>query len=187
MHPISLPPLQLVLSLVVLLISFVVTAICTFLIILTTKKLQKAPSTENSFFNVPDESSTNNVKLKRARPSPDHIQTATPFALNGSDEDQHEREGTTTNGVIFVDNSSSQSAEEYHGAAAAEDQDEKTPLLSRKRATTPPDVQFGTISEDAGLWYRDLAGKHLLRFVVLLLLLIFSSMVVSPYCTKLIA
>ena len=179
MHPISLPPLQLVLSLVVLLISFVVTAICTFLIILTTKKLQKAPSTENSFFNVPDESSTNNVKLKRARPSPDHIQTATPFALNGSDE------GTTTNGVIFVDNSSSQSAEEYHeGGGAAEDQDEKTPLLTRERATTSPDVQFGTISEDAGLWYRDLAGKHLLRFVVLLLLLIFSSMVVSPYCTK---
>lgn len=160
-------------------ISFVITAICTFFIILAAGTVQKK-SRESSFI-VPDDASTNNVKLKHARQSPDRPGTprrVTPFSLNyGSDSGKHEESGSATNGVIFVD-SSSQRIESEGG----DQEDETKPLLmgGAQQAEAPaPDIQFSTISEDTGISYRNIAGKHLIRFVVLLLLLIFSSLVVS--------
>lgn len=175
---------QLVLSLVVLVISFTITATCTFFIILAAGKLQKKTPTRESSFIMPDETSTNNVKLKHARPSPDRPRSPqTPFSLNyGTDSGQHGESDYATNGVVFVD-SNSQSASVTGSEVADQDgskTDETTPLLmggARQAEVSVPDLQFGAVSEDTGLWYRDISGKHLIRFIVLLLLLIMSSLV----------
>lgn len=167
-------------------ISFTITATCTFFIILAAGKLQKKTPTRESSFIMPDETSTNNVKLKHARPSPDRPRSPqTPFSLNyGTDSGQHGESDYATNGVVFVD-SNSQSASVTGSEVADQDgskTDETTPLLmggARQAEVSVPDLQFGAVSEDAGLWYRDISGKHLIRFIVLLLLLIMSSLVVS--------
>ncbi len=63
------------------------------------------------------------------------------------------------------------------------DPDEKTPLLGRPWQTVSPDSEvslsgFGSVASP-GVSDRDLAGKQLMRFIVLLMLLLFSCLVVS--------
>jgi len=60
---------------------------------------------------------------------------------------------------------------------------ESTPLLTINKdeiqADMPTaDFKFGTLTTNTGLWKKDVSGKSLIRFVILLLLLVFSSFVV---------
>ena len=61
---------------------------------------------------------------------------------------------------------------------------EKTSLLSGKRDVSPEPATlgFGEMSATTGLWYRDVSGKQLTRFVVLQVFLIFSMFMVSTLC-----
>lgn len=172
----------------VLVLCFAITASCTFWIIFTTGKLQHKANAKNTCSNnepssvAREDTSPVNVKLKRARPSPECAKSGTPFSLQ-NDSDLERRASPpayshgvepATNGFIFVDSSASESRGEggLEDSSASED----TPLLLKRTGREPREV---VASEDVGLWYRDIAGKHLLRFIVLLLLLIFSSLVVS--------
>ena len=61
---------------------------------------------------------------------------------------------------------------------------ERTPLLKKVENEAEielptPNFQFGILTGNIGLWHRDVSGKNLIRFVVLLLFLVFSSFVVS--------
>lgn len=62
-----------------------------------------------------------------------------------------------------------------------EDVSEETLLLPNKRdiSPEPASLGFGMMSESMGLWYRDASGKHLTRFVVLHVFLIFSMLMVG--------
>ena len=176
-----------------LLICFVVAAICTFLIIITLQIKNSKATAQRNAANIitPDETSTNSVhavKMKKARPSPEggrasqrgtplrgSPQRGSPFALNyGTNEPggMQDSETRSRGDVIFVDSSASRPANQNN---------ENTPLLGEdaKSTTTAGEFEFGVLSEASGLWYRDHSGRHIIRFVVLLLLLVFSSLVVS--------
>ena len=61
---------------------------------------------------------------------------------------------------------------------------ESTPLLTLNKKEIQSDMptadfRFGTLTSNTGLWHRDSSGKNLIRFVILLLFLVFSSFVVS--------
>jgi hypothetical protein len=183
---------QLVISFVMLLVCFVIGAICTFFVVMTAGRLQKQPIEKVSGLIATEDVSTNSiVKLKNARPSPDRRRTPLTISpYNHSDSGEDEDHNSGANGVRFVDssNSSSQTVPSGRGQegqeAAAE---ETTPLLKgnvQQRRVWSAGFQGGSTSEDTGLWYRDITGKHLIRFVVLLLLLLFSSMVVSATHTQ---
>ena len=76
------------------------------------------------------------------------------------------------------DSSSAENKEDIHNG-------EMTPLLKsmeKKAISHDPsvaDFHFGTFDGDTGLWSRDESGKNLIRFVIILLFLVFSSLVVS--------
>ena len=58
---------------------------------------------------------------------------------------------------------------------------EKNPLIQRE--TSPESEAFSYSMElpanSSGLWYKDKSGQHLMRFIVLIIFLMFSSFVVS--------
>ena len=166
-------------------ITFIITALCTLLVILTARRHQVKAAKKTEASITPEEPSSSNVKMKHARPSPvaSGSPRATPFSLNDNDqEDLQGSQNSTAKGVIFVD---SEYAQGDRGGQRQSEittaANETTPLLKSGKIEAEPssDFQFGVISEDTGLWYRDLSGKHLIRFVILLLLLLFSSLVVS--------
>ncbi len=121
----------------------------------------------------PENTSCNSVKLKYARPSP-------PGERNPFAEDNNGNGGNSldkTEGTIFV--SSEQKSDDD-----IEDNQETSPLI-KGRATSravspdePSEFQFGTFSEGTGLWSRDVSGRNLTRFVILLISMVFSSLVV---------
>ncbi len=180
-------------SLVVLLLCFAVAACCTFLIITTLQmKRRKAVAHQNAANTItPDRSSTNStIKMKHAKQSPQSGQSShrgspqhgTPFTLNYGTANPVNLENSETKdsgAVIFVDSSSNQN----QGVGSS---NEATPLLRNEDATSlaaAGDFEFGTLSEASGLWHRDLAGRHIVKFVILLLLLVFSSLVVNLRAT----
>ena len=67
------------------------------------------------------------------------------------------------------------------GDTTDDDTTEKTSLLTGQRdiSPEPATLGFGEMAESAGLWYRDVSGKQLTRFVVLHVFLIFSMFMVS--------
>lgn len=169
---------------------FVLAAICTFLVLLTARKLQRKASKkldEDRHDISREHSSINDVKMKKAKPSPEgkRSDSSTPDygSSRGSPYSADKHTGVINTGVIFVeDNSGDSSIRDY----PREREDEKSPLLKEKEAETgsvteASEFGFGVISEATGLWYRDISGKHLMRFMVLLLLLVFSSLVVSEW------
>lgn len=182
--------MQLVITLAVLFICFMVAVICTFMIVFTTRNLQNRNTTnlrdqDEADAITREDSSCNstNVKMKQARPSPTTRKTPGNETLNygtnsGNFRDPSGPVNSNDSGIIFVDSNQTDSASL---SAVNQDTDETSPLLKNKNSdeVSSTGFQFGIISEDTGLWYRDISGKHLIRFVILLLLLVFSSLVVS--------
>ena len=184
--------MQLVVSLAVLLLCFIVAGSCTFLIIMTLQLKKKKAVAQRTVANTitPENTSTNStIKMKHARPSPEggkrespqeeSPQRRIPYTVNygtvepGSLETSETKDATEHGPVIFVDSSNSR------GAPPGQQGNETTPLLPNEDAASMGDFEFGSLSEASGVWHRDLAGRHIIRFVVLLLLLVFSSLVVS--------
>ena len=164
---------QLIISLIILVISFVVATLCIGLIIFLTRRIQKANRNQADSLVRETSTSSNNMKLKYARHSPIHTyQNATlDYTSNEGEVD------SKTTGVIFVNNGNSSNL-------TLQDEDtisdgEKKPLLKDyEKSQETSDY----VSEDAGLWFRDLSRKHLIRFLILLILLVFSSLVVRKSC-----
>ena len=176
-----------------------VAAVFTFLITMTMQlKKNRAAAQRNAANTItPDNVSTNSaVKMKHARPSPESGQAkqrcsprggspqeGRPFTLNYGATESGSMDETGTNergAIIFVDSSKSRGASLANQNKSTDD--ETAPLLHDEDATstqTTGDFEFGVLSEASGIWHRDLAGRHLIRFIVLLLLLVFSSLVVS--------
>lgn len=181
--------MQLVISLAVLVICFLITTICTVMIILIARKMRKASSPKREASpQEPSSASTNDVKLKRARLSPSVGQrspnTPVPFTINSDTRKVEENPNSTDSKtkIVYEDSAKTASLD----LSDETKHNEYSPLLgsrtNRNRREISPDepssLQFGDFTEGMGLWYRDAAGKHMIRFVILLVLLVFSSLVV---------
>ena len=217
-------------SLTVLVITFGITALCTFFIILSAGRLQKKKNSQSAPIGTVEgdrdkrssvagenTSPRDSVKLKRAVPCPRNSSAAggrqtpwgaTPTSINyggsdigdggsssgsGSDSVGGVLDGedvVTPNAVYFTDSSTSKHSGKGEQRRGGDGADESSPLLVKDGASSArggdeleseesaADFQFGVLMENSGLWYRDISGRHLIRFIVLLLLLLFSSLVV---------
>ena len=172
-------------SLAVLVLCCAVTTICVFLIILTARSQQKkaARKRQEEQKITAENSSCNSVKLKNAKPSPEGnrgpINEVPYYGGTQSDED-----GGGNAGVIFVDSNRDSSRVLLREENA---EDESASLLTKSvegrsehgDGVSVVEFGLGIISEATGLWYRDTSGRHLMRFMILLLLLVLSSFMVS--------
>ena len=66
---------------------------------------------------------------------------------------------------------------------------ERNPLIQKPREASPePDqseYSFSLPIQSLGLWHKDKSGQHLMRFIVLILFLLFSSLVVK-FCFNIV-
>ena len=147
-----------------------------------------------------------NSKKKRGTPSPVHssplLVTKTTEVLQSSDlEDQstsRNRKITAskdsgTDSTKFGVSTSVGLVKGYNGdlkkniQMTVDDSDdevsEKALLLPEKHEIVPEPTSlgFGEMSEFTGVWYRDVSGKDLTRFIVLHMFLIFSMLMVNAY------
>ena len=202
--PLSLSlKLQLILSLVVLILCASIALVFVIMtIIISHKNRKKNKSTANSSSDSSPHSSpllpTQSDKTLKRRLHPDVTTARThddqPLSMNYGTEtlstestklysslyqppDASDGFDTVVNFHGSVKNGARSAAEvEKEGEAT-----EKSPLLRKKREISPEpySMALGQVSESAGVWYRDNSGKHLNRFLVLMLFLVFSSLVVS--------
>ena len=126
-----------------------------------------------------------NSSRHSSRPiSPTLSQQSGPFTTNDEDRDRSliKRSPIADQSEIVFENSNEAVASKLNTDNGFVG--ESTPLLTMNKNNILPDMptadfKFGTLTANTGLWHKDVSGKNLIRFVVLLLLLVFSSFVVS--------
>ena len=185
--------MQLYITLVILLSCFAITLVCVFLVIARSRKSAKTTNTAKTDLqletNTPVERSYQNSSITKRNISP-QAQSGKPLVVNyGADSLSSDTSLKDSNSLFVPAAASNSPVKSAHDFRAHEDKHrnspppkENTPLLSSSNATRPEleatVVGFGTMPT-VGLWDKDTSGKHLVRFIVLLMFLMFSSLVVS--------
>ena len=190
-------PLQLVISLALLIICFFITAISVFLIIMQIRRFQKEAklrsqrvdkedTPETSLSSSPD---LNNDRISSLRNSRHSSRAVSPTLQGAFNEDLTERSIVKRSPIgdqseIVFENSAEAAAPFLNTQTGFVG--ESTPLLTINKdeiqADLPTtDFKFGTLTANTGIWDKDTSGKNLIRFVILLLLLVFSSFVVRSF------
>ena len=185
-----------------LILCFLITTISTFIIVLITRarrrQSQKKKDTSSSLHSSP----LLETQAVRNRLSGEQNQAATKDSGNYSTSYGINAAGRLPNPSWYEPSSSVGLGSSDKGdvkkniqeddSDSDEEVSEKASLLSKKRdiSPEPTTLGFGEMSEHAGVWYRDVSGKHLTRFIVLHMFLIFSMLMVSVLsvailCTRL--
>lgn len=191
--------LQLILSLAVLILCFLVTTISTIAIVLITRAQRQhsnkkvdtpSPVRSSPLIETKVTGGCHSPEAERQYPSGGRKQADTKdsgnycakFVINSAGRlpDTSWYEPSSSVGL----NSSDKDVLKKNVQAEDGSDDEvseEMPLLSRKHQISPEPTTlgFGEMSESTGVWHRDASGKHLTRFVVLHMFLIFSMLMVS--------
>lgn len=192
--------LQLILSLAVLILCFLVTTISTIAIVLITRARR-----QHSKKKVDTPSPTRSSPLIETKPTRGHRSPGVDRQLQSGARKQadsgNDSGNYSANMIINLSGrlpdpswyepsssvwlSSSDKDDVKQNLQAEDNSDdevsEEMPLLSRKHEISPEPTTlgFGEMSESTGVWHRDASGKHLTRFVVLHMFLIFSMLMVG--------
>ena len=188
--------LQLILSLAVLILCFLVTTISTIAVILITRARRQHSQKKVDTPSPAHSSPLIETKPNRGHHSPGVQRQFPPGARKQADSSNYSANFVINSVGRLPDPSwyepsssvglSSSDKDNVKKDLQAEDNSdnevsEGMPLLSRKRKISPEPTSlgFGEMSESAGVWHRDASGKHLTRFVVLHMFLIFSMLMVG--------
>lgn len=191
--------LQLILSLAVLILCFLVTTISTIAIVLITRARRR-----RSRKNQESSSSVRSSPLIETKPAGEHCSPGAERRLSSRGRKQADAKDSGNYSVNFGINSGgrlpdpswyepsssvglSSSNKDDLSKIVEEDDDshddvsEEAPLLLKKREISPEPTTlgFGEMSASAGVWHRDASGKQLTRFIVLHMFLIFSMLMVG--------
>ena len=182
---------QFILSLVVLVICFIVGAVCVIIIILATRKMNQTNKKDRVALEETKQSSP-----ERQSTTAPNRRSPQSYAVNYGAESLNSNSNGSSYGAtpLLKREDTPVSVGDPPGGAtidfdsplakkATKDElsSEKTPLLRRDVSPEPSSVNYSLElpTNSSGLWYRDKSGQHLMRFIVLIIFLLFSSFVVS--------
>ncbi len=176
---------------------FLITTVCTFTIVLITRARRRhSKKTTSSPYRSSPLIETKPVGSRHSTASDDQspLKSRKQVAATNKDSGNYSvRYGINSTGRLpdpswyepsssmALDNSEKDEKNIQGEMSSDEEESERESLLPQKREISPEPATlgFGEMSESAGVWYRDTSGKHLTRFVVLHMFLIFSMLMVG--------
>lgn len=186
---------QLILSLAVLTVCFLITTVCTLAIVLITRarsrhsrkeaasSCRSSPLIETkpvSACHDPPFDHQPPLKSRRQATAKDSGNYAEKCVINSTGRLLDPSWYDPSSSVGFI-NSEKNKTSAKREDSSDENISEKSSLLPQEHEISPEPATlgFGEMSESAGIWYRDTSGKHLTRFVVLHMFLIISMLMVG--------